>query len=39
MQTWMQRRRHEFQHAPAGIRVVGAVGWVMIALSLMTRMG
>jgi hypothetical protein len=32
MQTWIDRRRTEFEHTSIAIRAAGAIGWVLVAL-------
>ena len=33
MHTWFEHRRQEFQHTSAGIRLAGAVGWALVAMT------
>jgi hypothetical protein len=35
--AWIERRRDEFNRTSTGIRVVGALGWGVMALSLLLR--
>ena len=32
MQTWIARRRIEFEHTSIALRLTGAVGWALVAL-------
>jgi hypothetical protein len=38
VQTWIERRRREFDRTSVAVRVIGAVGWAALALSAVTRL-
>jgi hypothetical protein len=39
VQAWIDRRRGEFDRTPVALRVIGAVGWAALAVSVIARLG
>ena len=33
MHTWFEHRRHELQHTSPALRLTGAVGWALVAMT------
>jgi hypothetical protein len=34
MQSWIDRRREEYRHTSKTLKVVGSIGWLLVALNV-----